>query len=243
MNKLITAAMALVLVFSLTACAAPDTPVETTVNLNPAAEPGTITVSGKAEIEATPDVVQIRIGVETQGRTPGVARDRNNEAVNATMAAITELGIPEEDIQTGNINLNTQHDYSGNLSGYQMSTALNVTIREMEKAADVIDASINAGSNDLGRVEYLVSNRDELYNASLTQAVKLAREKAEALAALEGKTVGEVKSITETSDAVATVFDNPDTGGGDLSDLARSTVIQAGRTSVSAEVSVVFELK
>ena len=65
MNKLITAAMALVLVFSLTACAAPDTPVETTVNLNPAAEPGTITVSGKAEIEATPDVVQIRIGVET----------------------------------------------------------------------------------------------------------------------------------------------------------------------------------
>ena len=95
----------------------------------------------------------------------------------------------------------------------------------------------------MGRVEYLVSNRDELYNASLTQAVKLAREKAEALAALEGKTVGEVKSITETSDAVATVFDNPDTGGGDLSDLARSTVIQAGRTSVSAEVSVVFELK
>ena len=242
MNKLITAAMALVLVFSLTACAAPDTPVETTVNLNPAAEPGTITVSGKAEIEATPDVVQIRIGVETQGRTPGVARDRNNEAVNATMAAITELGIPEEDIQTGSINLNTQHDYSGNLSGYQMSTSLNVTIREMEKAADVIDAAISAGSNDLGRVEYLVSNRDELYNASLTQAVKLAREKAEALAALEGKTVGEVKSITEASDAVATAF-NPDTGGGDLRDLAKSTVIQAGRTSVSAEVSVVFELK
>lgn len=249
MKKVFVIAAALALTLSLAACSAPAAPAEpgeSTVNLRQDAAPDTITVNGKAGLELAPDVAQIRIGVETSGSTPGIARQQNSEAVNATVAAVTALGVEEADIKTDDMNLWNRYDNYGNRAGYRMTTSLTIIVRDIEKAGEVVDAAIEAGSNEMNGISYLLSNRDELYSTALTDAVELARQKAEALAALEGRSLGEVLSITETSDAVATVraLANPDVGGGDaVSENARSTVIQPGRTSVSAEVTVVFRLQ
>lgn len=242
-------AIAVVLILTLTACAAPAAaPSETTVNLRQDAAPDTITVSGKAGLESSPDIVKLNIGVESSGGTPGVARERNTEAVNATIAAVTALGIEESDIKTTYINLWNRYDNNGNISGYRMNTSLSVIVRDLEKAGEVLDAAVEAGSNELNGLEYMLSNQDELYNQALTDAVALARQKAEALAALEGKTVGAVVSITEASDAVATVRQaNPDTSfeasADTVNEALKRTSVQPGRSSVYAEVSVVFLLQ
>lgn len=247
MKRTIAIAAALALTISLAACAAPAGAEETTVNLRQEAAPGTITVNGKAGLELAPDVAQIRIGVETNGSTPSAARQQNSEAVNATVAAVTALGVEEADIKTDSMNLWNRYDNYGNRSGYRMSTSLTIIVRDIEKAGEVVDAAIEAGSNEMNGIDYLLSNRDQLYSDALSDAVELARQKAETLAALEGRTLGEVMSITEVSDAVATVREmnlNPDVGGADEASMnAKATTIQPGRTSVSAEVSVVFRLQ
>ena len=243
MKKLIVAATLSALALSLVACApAATTPGTTTVALQREND-DTITVTGKAGMEATPDIAQVTIGVSSRANTPQAARQDNAQAMNATLDAILALGIEEKDIQTSNMNMyNTYGDY-GTVTGYRMSTDLTITVRDITKAGEVVDAAIAAGSNELGGVKYLVSNRDELYNQALSDAVELARQKAEDLAAAAGKQVGMVKQITETSDAATTrrTYDmNADTGGASAERL--KTVIQPGSTSIDAEVQVIFAL-
>lgn len=243
-KKLIAAAALSALALSLVACAAPASaaPNQTTVQLQ-TENNDTITVTGKAGMEATPDVAQVTIGVSTRANTPLAARQANAEAMNATLDAIRALGIEDRDIQTSNLNMyNTYGDY-GTVTGYRMSADLTIMVREISKAGEVVDAAIAAGSNELNGVRYLVSNRDELYNQALTDAVELARQKAEALAAAAGKQVGMVKQVTETSEAAATrrTYDmNADTGNAAAEAL--KTVIQPGSTNIDAEVQVVFAL-
>ena len=241
MEKWIILVLAVALVLSLTGCAGGTPPAETTVHLQQEKTEDTITITGRMGLEVTPDVARVSIGVSTQASTPGTAREQNSVAVNATLAALAELGIEEKDIQTSNINLWNRYDSNSNIIGYRMSTDLTIYVREIEKAGEVVDAAIAAGSNELNGVEYLVSNQDELYNQALTEAIDLARKKAEALAAAAGKTLGEVKQVDETSRAVATVQEyatNADTGSDSV--RSKSTTIRPGSTTISAEVQVIF---
>ena len=238
MKTPIVLALALTLALVLAGCA----PAESTVHLQQERDSDTITVTGRVGLEVTPDVAQVSIGVSSQAATPGDARLQNSTAINATLAALAELGIEEKDIQTSNMNLWNRYDNNGNIIGYRMSTDLTIYVREIEKAGEVVDAAIEAGSNQLNGVEYLVSNRDEIYNQALIDAIETARQKAEALATASGKTLGEVQQVDETSRAVASVreFANADTGGGDAMNDRAKTTIRPGSTQIDAEVKVVF---
>lgn len=248
MKKFTALALAAALVLTLAGCAAPAAD-ETTVRLQTQDEADSITVSGRVGMEVEPDVARITVGVSSRAATPAAAREDNAEAIGSTLDALLELGIQEKDIQTSNMNMRTVYSYDGNgnsyVNGYRMDTSLTILVREMDKAGEVVDAAVAAGSNELDGVEYLVSNRDELYNQALTDAVGLARQKAEALAAAAGRTLGAVMTVDEASNAVATIYEyedvNADTGGF-FAAADRVTTIQPGSTTVEAQVRVVFEL-
>lgn len=244
MRNLIIASLIFVLAMALAGCAAAPAPapLESTVHLQQEKEPGSITVTGRVGLEVTPDVAQVSIGVSSQAATPGSVREQNSAAINATLEALAELGIEEKDIQTTNMNLGNRYDNNGNVIGYRMTTDLTVYVREIDKAGEVVDAVIAAGSNELNGVDYLVSNRDEVYNQALIDAIEMARQKAEAMAAASGKTLGEVQKVEETSRAVATVreYSNADTGGPDLMNARAKTTIRPGSTQIEAAVQVVF---
>ncbi len=248
MEKFLVAVLVITLALSLAGCAGgAAAPAETTVRLHQEGEPETITVVGKSGMEATPDVAKVSLGVSSRAATPSIAREENTAAINATLAALAEMGIEEKDIQTTNMNMWNNYDSNGNLTGYRMSTDLTVYVRDITKAGDVVDAAIAAGANELNGVSYLLSNEDEMYNTALADAIALARTKAEVLAEAAGKTVGQVKKVDETSRAVATVrnYDeaaaNPDVGSGSKMESVHTT-IRPGSSTVSAEVQVVFEM-
>ena len=248
MEKFLVAVLVITLALSLAGCAGgAAAPAETTVRLHQEGEPETITVVGKSGMEATPDVAKVSLGVSSRAATPSIAREENTAAINATLAALAEMGIEEKDIQTTNMNMWNNYDSNGNLTGYRMSTDLTVYVRDITKAGDVVDAAIAAGANELNGVSYLLSNEDEMYNTALADAIALARTKAEVLAEAAGKTVGQVKKVDETSRAVATVrnYDeaaaNPDVGSGSKMESVRTT-IRPGSSTVSAAVQVVFEM-
>ena len=204
--------------------------------------PETITVGGSGEIKAAPDIAILRLGVESRGATPEAARASNSEAINATMEAVKAAGVDEADIQTSNIYLRNNYDGNGNVSGYRMSVDMEIIVRDIDKAGEVIDASIAAGTNSLDRVSYGLSNESERYGQALEAAVQSARQSAERIAAAEGRTVGKMLSVTESGTGI-TVYANPDTGGGTaVMGAARNTSVMKGTESVRAELQVVFEL-
>ena len=247
--KLIALALLAALILSLAGCTAPN-PGDTTVHLQQEETPDSITVSGRVGMEVVPDVAQISIGVSSWASTPAVARQNNAEAINNTLDALTEMGIEEKDIQTSYMNMRSTYSYANGtstLTGYQMDTTLTIIVREIDRAGEVVDAAVSAGSNELNGISYLVSNRDEVYNQALTDAIEMARQKAESLATAAGRTLGAVMTVDETSNAVATVYDyemaslNADSGMMAMEDSYRTT-IQPGSTTVEAQVRVVFAL-
>lgn len=242
MKKILTALLAAALILALAGCSSP-TSGEMAVRLQEESS-NSVTVSGKAGLEVKPDVAKVSVGVSTRGTTPAAAREENAKAINATLEAVKALGVEEKDIQTSGMDLWNNYDDNGNPNGYRMSTSLTILVRDMGKAGEVVDAAIGAGSNQLNGLEYLVSNQDELYNQVLTDAVELARQKAEALAAAANRSLGVVKEINETSRAVATVREyamaNPDTAG--AGENRAKTAIQPGSTTINAEVTVVFTM-
>ncbi len=163
-----------------------------------------ISVNGTGEVYAEPNICRLVVGVETQGKTAAEAQSLNTKATNAVIAKVLGLGIKEADVKTVSFNLYPVFDNGGRESapqlnpiGYRASHRLQVTVRDLDKVAKVIDEAIAAGANTADEITYAVEETTELRNQALTKAVQQARSKGNAIAAAAGLKITEIKSISE----------------------------------------------
>jgi len=72
---------------------------------------GTISVTGNGYVYADPDLAKVTIGVTTEATTSSQAMADNANAMNAVIAAIRQVGIPDKDIQTSTVSLQPKYEY------------------------------------------------------------------------------------------------------------------------------------
>jgi len=77
-----------------------------------------------------------------------VRRDDAAAAMTEVIAALRNLGIADADIQTSYINIGPVYDYNSGqrITGYQVSNVVNVHVRDLARLADVVDATVTAGT-------------------------------------------------------------------------------------------------
>jgi len=209
-----------------------------------AAAPGaTITVSGNATVTLKADYAQVTVGVSTKAPTVEEASQKNTAAIHAVISALTEAGVLEEDIATSNYSVNAEYDYSSmggqRLTGYNVSNQLNVTIRDMEHIGATLDKATAAGANNIYNIQFLSTKADAAMDEATAYAVQDAMRRAQLLADAAGLQLGNIVSITDTV-----------TGYGGMPRTYKSTMDSAAGNSilpddasVSASVTIVFELK
>lgn len=209
----------------------------------------TIVVSVDSSIEVDPDYAVASFGVTTSETTATKAREVNTKSMNAVIAAVKKLGIKQDKIQTEYVSMNPSYDYSGATStvqGYQVSNTISVTIDDLTKVADVVNAAMKAGANTLNGVTFNLRDRDTYYNQALAQAVKKAPQKAKTIAAASGMTLGSVESIVEgySYSGVSSLSGAKSYG---LTTVSASDnigdTIQAGTIEVQASVTVTYNAK
>ncbi|MFI8668092.1 SIMPL domain-containing protein [Qipengyuania sp. NPDC077410] len=142
-----------------------------------------VELSVSESVDAKPDIVDIGAGVTSQASTAVEAMRINAREMNAVIDRIKALGIKDKDIQTTGINLSAQYDYDQSTSrqvfrGYQASNRVNVTLREVPRAGEVLDALVAAGATDINGPNFAL---DDDTNAR-AQARKAAFDKARAQA-------------------------------------------------------------
>jgi uncharacterized protein YggE len=163
--------------------------------------PPMITVSGEASVSVAPDQAQIEGGVSSDARTAREASEANNTAMGKVLLALKGAGIAEKDVQTSRLSLQPQ--YAPNRSGpspvvgYRASNRVTVRLRDVSKVAGVIDTLVGAGANDIGGIDFSVSNASKLLDDAREQAVADARRKAEIYARAAGVTLGAPLDISE----------------------------------------------
>ena len=164
-----------------------------------------VTVTGEATVSVAPDMVVIRIGVASQGKTAREASDANAKQMTAVLAAIKGAGIAERDLQTSRLSLQPQYDPNRNaparLLGFQANNQLTVKIRDIAQLPGILDRAIGAGANEMSGIEFAVSEQSKLLDQARAEAIADAHRKAELYARAAGAKLGPVVAISEEGSA------------------------------------------
>ena len=107
-----------------------------------------ITVSGSGKVTLVPDVARVNLGVTITKPTVKAVRDAGARVMTDVITALKALGIADADIQTTNLSLYPQYGNGSTpkIVGYQISEQVQVTVRDLDKAGDVVDAATAKGA-------------------------------------------------------------------------------------------------
>jgi len=204
--------------------------------------PAAISVTGEATVSAPPDMAQIDGGVTSEAKTAREASDANNTAMGKVLLALKGAGIEEKDVQTSRLSLQPQIGSKSTgpsvIVGYRASNRVTIRLREVTKVAGVIDTLVGAGANDIGGINFTVSNASKLLDEAREQALADARRKAEIYAKAAGVALGAPLSISEESSPGPTPFRARVAAG-----MAVSAPVAQGEETLSVTVNVSWAIK
>jgi uncharacterized protein YggE len=194
------------LALSLAACTAAQAATDSGAQAAPAGVTRTITVVGQGAVNLMPDIATINVGAEARASTVSEAKDQVDAQMAAITAALAEAGVAEKDIQTAHYGIHYEREpvavlregaASAEQGGYYVTNMVQVTVRDVEKAGDVLDAVIQAGANQVHGVTFTVSDESAWQSQARAEAMADAKSRAQELAELAELELGEVLSVSE----------------------------------------------
>jgi uncharacterized protein YggE len=226
--------------------------VYTAFQLSPNAQTNIITADGMAEISAAPDKVGLYFNVETKGNDSKTAHAANSEVTDAVITALVKQGFERKDIQTQNYQIYEDFDWSyGKQTSKGWKAVQSIVVKmstvQTDQIGKAIDAGINAGAT-LSYINFELSQ--ELENQYKANAIKLASEdaklKAEAMVSGQGKSLGKLVSMTDSSFNYNPwrVYDYA-VGASATENVAMAksaTSIQPSEQTITAQVSVSYKI-
>src|SRR5918995_5280261 len=149
----------------------------------------TITVPGTGRVTVEPDVASVRLGVNIQRESAGQAREDAANTMNAIIEAITGQGVERRDVRTAMVTLGPVTDYSEGgprIVGYQLLNSVEVTLRNLDVAGALIDATLGAGASTLDSLEFRLEDPSAAEETARTLAIENAHSRATTLATAAG---------------------------------------------------------
>ena len=239
--------LAAVSAFGLTACAQGSTsaPIPDTLKVENVKD-HVITVQSSEEVKVVPDMAELVFSVTTQAEDAKACQEQNSRDLANVISFLKDSGIAETSIQTSNYGLDPVYDWNSGrtISGYEMNTEITVSDVPIDQAGALISSSVEAGINSISQVTYLSSKYDESYQQALKNAIASARVKVEAIAEAGGCSLGAVIHVQEYSDNQTARYSSyRNAATEDKASGAAAMAVEPGQVSVTAQVTVEFEIQ
>jgi uncharacterized protein YggE len=206
-----------------------------------------ISVAGEGKVQGKPDIAQIQLGVSVLRDTVAAARDQAATSLTAMTNSLKANGIADKDIQTQQLNISPEYDYTNGkqlLKGFRVTNVLSAKLRDINTTSKVVDDAVVAGGDDtqIQGITFTIDNPAELQKQAREKAVADARSRAETLASAAGAELGDVMAISEGGGVQPVMY-----SGAMLDTMktaaAPETPIQPGELDVTIDVSVTWGLK
>lgn len=241
---LVTAGIVLASLF-IFARFSPGIPVSSIVNQ----KDSYFTVSGQGKVTVVPDTGVAQLGINLTRPTVKSAQTELNTTMDKVVKAVKALGVEDKDIQTTHYSINPTYDYNNGqnrITGYMVSTNISVTVKDLSKINEVVDAATANGANTVGGIMFTVDEKrqKELVQEAREEAIKEAKAKAESLAKAAGITLGRIVNVNEAGAPDPVMPMNfalnkaADGRGG-----AAETSVQPGSTDVVSHVTLSYETR
>jgi len=207
-----------------------------------------ISVSGEGRASAAPDVAVLGLGVSAKATTIEAANRQTQEAMSDLLDSLEDNGVQEKDIQTRQFSIYPEYDYRSDgeqiLTGYRVSHMLQVKVRDIDKAGEVIDDAVEAGGDllQVQSISFTIDDTTALRSEARQEAMVDAQAKAEELASLAGVSLGKPTYITES---ISTPYPQPyfDRGGVYAMEEAAVTEISTGELEVVVSVHITYAIE
>lgn len=206
-----------------------------------------IMVSGTGKVSAKPDIARVTLGVSTLRDTVQAARDQAAASMDAIITSMKADGVADKDIQTQQLNIQPEYDYSNSkqtLRGFRVTNTVTATVRNINATSKLVDDAVAAGGDDtqIQNIAFSIDKPDDLKQQARKQAVEDAKQKAQTLADAAGVAVGGAITISETGYTPPVYYDRA-ASGPVAAPQTGSTPIQPGELDVQIDVSVTWSIK
>ena len=220
-----------------------------------------INVSGEAVVNVKPDKIIISFGIQTSDAEIAIAKQKNNDILKKAVTAMKDCGILDKDIQTDNLSIEPRYqdgEIQANFIGYFVRNTFVVTLNDTQRVEDIVSRALEAGVNYIHGIDFQTTEFRKYRDQARELALKAAKEKADAMAAVLGQTVGAPIQISENQSGSPWWYGSSWSGwgGGQSQGMAQnvmqdarpatteiSDTIALGKISIRANVSVTFALK
>lgn len=216
----------------------------------------TITVSGKGEVLAIPDIATFNFSIIEEAPTVAEANQKAAEKNNAAIDLLRSKGIEDKDI-TATPNFNPKYEYSRqpctqwscpssnpSVVGYEVSYFVTVKVREADKTADIVTGLGELEVKNLSNVSYTIDDDEDLRMEARTNAIEDAKSKAKKLADDLGVKLKGVVSFSENGEGGYPVPMYMKSMEASVS--SRDTVtpdLPKGQNTITSNVNVTFRIK
>lgn len=204
-----------------------------------------VMVTGDSIVQAQPDTAILVISVVTQSKAALEAQQENASRSDAVVRALKTAAGSGAEVKTSAYSIQPQRVYKENqpptIIGYEARNSVTVTMSDLTKVGNVIDAAAQAGANDVGSILFALRKDRPARDQALSDATKGAISKAQVIAqALNGRLVRVVEVQEEG-------YVRPRPIQAEVDSLrmmkASSTPIEVGSLDITARVQLVAEIQ
>lgn len=204
----------------------------------------TITVTGQASGQQKSQLARFSATINKTNDNKQTAINEVNQGMEKLIAQAKNFGIKDQDLKTMTISINQDEEtyYEGDRTKsrpgqWRVSNTLEITLREVDKTSQLANLLAESGATNVWGPSFYLDDTNTLEDSLVEEALKNARQKAEAIAKTENRKIKKVISINEGyTSGYEPRYAMMEAGGGG------GAPIEPGSSTVQKTVTVVFEL-
>lgn len=201
----------------------------------------TISVNGKSEHSLPADRVAISAEIRVEKDKLSDAREQSEGSFKRLVKKLSELGVKPAKIELSNHSLGKNYrtvDREKKHIGFYSEREFLVNLDDVSLLESVHQELAEDSEIETNRTNFYRKDEIEVRKKARVEALEAAKEKAEKMAAVYGQKIGKVITITENGGGYYFNTNNVS------SNRVNTPVFNSasGRVSITAQVTVVFEL-
>lgn len=225
------------------------------IGTNPQAQ-SIISVSGKGEVVAVPDIAIFNFSVEKESLFVADAQSEVARRTNDILGFLKKNGVAEKDIKTSSYNIYPRYEYQARgdngvlipssdgkryLSAYTVSQSVEVKVRVLADAGKLLSGIGELGATNVSGISFDFDKRNELVREARNKAIADARSEAEKLAKALGVRLVRIVSYNEGGGypVYYAKADMSASGGS----IQGEVPIPVGEDKLVSQVTIAYEIK
>lgn len=204
-----------------------------------------ISVTAIGKVSVTPDLVTFTATYDAKNSNISNLQADLTKHNNSIVAALKGQGVEDKDIQTASFNIQPNYYYESGTwkqmqDGHTGSVSINVKVRKVSSAGQVVDAAVDAGASQVSSLSFTVDDLTKARSDARKLATKAAFDKANELAQGSNVGLGGLISISESTTQYNPYPIYANASMDSAKSSGESTELSSGSLEVSVDVSATY---